>query len=261
MKISSPENERIKYLSRLQTDASLRRQERRFLIEGPSAIRTILENNRRPLEIFWCPELFQDIAILNMASALSTPVTELSAKSYGKISDVQTPQGIAALFAIEEPAPETVLGNRSGLFLCCHGIQDPGNLGTIIRTADAAGADAVIALPPSASFYNPKTVRASAASILNLPLLSIEEKTFLYHVRKGKIHLFAAVADSGITFRRAAFKRPACIVIGSETHGVPPQIRKQGTEVSIPMRKGVESLNAAVAAALLLYQAAREPDK
>jgi len=261
MKISSAENERIKYLRRLQADATLRRRERRFLIEGPAAIRSILENNRRPLEIFWCPELFQDIAILNMARALRITITELSLKSFAKISDVRTPQGIAALFAIDEPSPEAVLGNRNGLFLCCHGIQDPGNMGTMIRTADAAGADAVIALPPSASFYNPKTVRASAASILNIPLISFEENDFLAFARKEKINLFSAVAEGGAPFRSAVFNRPACIVIGSETHGIPPQIQKQGAEVSIPMRNGVDSLNAAVAAALLLYQAAREPDK
>lgn len=257
MKINSPDNERIKYLCRLRKSAEFRRQERKFLIEGYVAVRSILENRRRPLEIFWCLHLLQEpSAILEAAEKLKIPLTELSSKAFAKISDVQSPLGIAALFPFFEYDPMELFRNRAALFISCHGVQDPGNLGTLIRTADAAGAAAVITLPPSASFYNPKVVRASAGSILNIPLLSLEENEFLNYTKKFGLHLFAAVPRGGRPFRKVVFKRPCCIMLGSEAHGLPPAIRNISTPVTIPMREGVESLNTAVAGALLLYQTA-----
>jgi len=259
MKITSPDNAQIKYLNRLQTSGSFRRQEKKFLIEGPAAIRSILENKIHPLMICICPALYSPVPeFMNIIREQNIPIMEISARCFEKISDVQTPQGIAAVFPFFEYEINTIFNDPNALMICCPGMQDPGNLGAIIRTADAAGLSAVIALAPAVSFFNPKVVRSSAGSLVNIPLLELPEKEFLAETARYKINLYAAVPREGKSHEKMRFKRPACILIGSEAHGLPDAIRAISAPVSIPMRPGVESLNAAVAAALLMYQAAKK---
>ena len=259
MKISSPDNAQIKYLTRLQTSGSFRRQEKKFLIEGPAAIRTVLQNKIHPLMICICPALFSPSpGFMDTIQKQDIPVVEISARCFEKISDVQTPQGIAAVLPFFEYESGAIFNDPSALLICCPGIQDPGNLGTIIRTADAAGLSAVIALAPAVSFYNPKVVRSSAGSLVNIPLVELSEKEFLAETAHYKINLYAAVPRGGKPYQKMRFKRPACILVGSEAHGLSDTILDISAPVSIPMRQGVESLNAAVSAALLMYQAAKK---
>jgi TrmH family RNA methyltransferase len=262
MKILSADNSQIKYLKKLQTSGGFRREERKFLIEGPAAIKSLLERGTRALHLYICPEIAGNISFFYKAcEQYSIPFTELSIKCFEKISDVEAPQGVAALYAFLEYNVEKILDNREGVFLCCHGMQDPGNLGTIIRTADAAGASAVIAMPPCVSFYNPKTVRASAGSILSIPCIELEERDFLSYIKKRRINIYAAVPREGKPFHTIRFQRPACILIGSEAHGLPAWIKTEGKLVTIPMQNAVESLNAAVSSAILLYGAVLEKEK
>ncbi len=256
MHITSPDNPNVKYLRRLQRNATFRQREKKFLIESPAAVKTILENRQRPEMLYWCRDFLKEATgIIETAQKRKIPITELSAACFKKITDVRAPQGIAALFSFFHFDIEEIFHYRSAFILCCCGIQDPGNLGTLIRTADAADATAVITLPPSTSFYNPKVVRASAGSILNIPLIAIDEDEFLTNIKKNRIKIFAATPRGGTSLRKTRFELPMCIMVGSEAYGLPLAIMKISRRVSIPMRAGVESLNAAVAGALLLYQA------
>ena len=258
MKITSPENARIKYLKRLQTSDSFRRLEKKFLIEGPVAIRSILENKIHPLELYVCPEICQTApSFMDTVLELGIPVVEISSRCFGKISDVPSPQGIAAVFPFFDYDATAIFKSSDAFMICCQGMQNPGNLGTIIRTADAAGLSAVITIPPSVSVYNPKVARASAGSLVNIPLLELSEKEFLAETAHFEIKLYAAVPREGKPYQKIKFKRPACILIGSEAHGLSDTLRAKSIPASIPMRPGVESLNAAVSAALLMYHAAK----
>lgn len=259
MKIISTDNSQIKYLKKLQTSAGFRKSERKFLIEGSAAIKSLMEKGTRATQLYICPELAGSVSFFyKSCEQYSIPFTELSKKCFEKISDVEAPQGVAALFSFLEYDAEKILSNKRGLFLCCHGIQDPGNLGTMIRTADAAGASAVIAIPPCVSFYNPKVVRASAGSVLSVPCLELEEREFLTHIKKRRINIYAAVPREGRLFHTVRFQRPAGILIGSEAHGLPPGLQTQSKLVTIPMHNAVESLNAAISSAIILYQAGLE---
>jgi len=256
MLLESPDNPKIRYLSRLKENSSFRKRERKFILEGPAAIRTLLERKQHPLAIYWCPALLENPGtILKMAGESNVALIEITERCYRKISDVKTPQGIAALLPFLHYDAGEIFLRKKAAILCLTGIQDPGNLGTLIRTADAAGADALATIGASASFFNPKTVRASAGSIVSIPLLSMDQKSFFSLVAETGIHVYTASSHKGAPFRRIRFERPLCIVVGSESHGIPPEIEKIGRHVAIPMKRGVESLNAAVAGALLLYQA------
>lgn len=262
MKINSTDNSQVKYLKKLQISAGFRREEGKFLIEGQAAIKSLLEKGIRPLHLYLCPEFAGNISFyVKACDQYSIPFTELSQKCFRKISDVESPQGAAALFTFPNNNIQRILDNKRAMFLCCYGIQDPGNLGTMIRTAEAAGASAVIALPPCVSFYNPKVVRASAGSVLSIPCIEMEEKEFSSNIKRKRINLYAAVPRNGKPFYAIRFQKPAGILIGSEAHGIPPHLKTECRLVTIPMQNAVESLNAAVSAAILLYQTCMKKEK
>ena len=170
---------------------------------------------------------------------------------------VASSQGVVAL--VEPPEwtlPET-LGNPA-LAIVVDGVQDPGNLGTILRSAEAFGATGLLLLKGTVSPFNAKALRASAGSIFRVPFVhSLEETSVLDALRERGIELYAAVPEGGTSLRDADLTSACAIVIGSEGQGVSATMRDAAKDLSIPTA-GVESLNAAVSAAVLLYEARRQ---
>lgn len=254
MKITSPQNPRIKYLKRLSEKESFRKKERKFILEGPSFINHLFERDYTPESIVTCPDFSGDVSmILKKAEERKVPVIEVNSICYSKFSSVKSPQGVASVVPFPNYEPEKILKNSEGVFLVADGLQDPGNLGTLIRTCDAAGANGLITLPPSASFYNPKTVRSSAGSVVNIPILEMSEEKLINLCEQFKINIYGAVPRKGSDLRKIKFNRPLCIIVGSESHGISSSLMQHCRPVAIPMRFGVESLNASVAGALFLY--------
>ena len=169
---------------------------------------------------------------------------------------LSTPQGIAALVAFPEHDLAGVLSAKDGLYLAACGVQDPGNLGAMIRSADAAGAAGVLVVRPAADVYNSKVVRATAGSLLNLPVLSVEESEALAALENAGVRLLLAEAGGAGDARSADWSRPVAVGVGSEAAGFSEAVRAAAAgSVRIPMWGRTESLNAAAAAALCLYAA------
>lgn len=171
----------------------------------------------------------------------------------------ESPQPIAAL--VHRPAWEwpSVVRIASPLIVVLAGVQDPGNLGTILRSAEAFGASGAIMLPGTVSPWNPKSMRASAGSVFRLPTIATSVETCFRHLAEAKIPTVAAMPRERAGESRCdALAAPLAIVIGSEGAGVSPEIAAQCHHaVTIPCPGPVESLNAAVAASILLYEASR----
>lgn len=185
-------------------------------------------------------------------------VTEAPDPVFERVSSTVTPQGIAALIEITPPAFETVLGLPDVILVAVYGLQDPGNLGTIMRSAGGFGADAVITLKPSVRPHNPKTVRASGGAIFRLPVFaSLAPAPFFDALSSAGIRLLAASPNGSSNAAEASLGGPTAILIGNEAAGLPPEI-PACERVRIPLRPGVDSLNAAVAAGVLLYETARQ---
>lgn len=178
-------------------------------------------------------------------------VVEVHDRVFRSISGTETPQGVMALFA---PPRYHVADLLAGvpLVVVLDGVQDPGNAGTIVRSAEAFGATGVVFLDGSASPVNPKVLRASAGSLLRVPFAEMPRQDF-----DLGIPLFAGVSQDGAAPWECNFQGPCAIVVGSEGQGVSADLRKVARPVSIPTA-GVESLNAAVAASLLLYEVSRQ---
>jgi TrmH family RNA methyltransferase len=176
-------------------------------------------------------------------------------------ADVASSQGVVALVDPPEHTVQQTLGPRS-LALVIDGLQDPGNLGTILRSAEAFGATGLLLLKGAVSPFNPKALRASAGSVFRVPFVhGMDETLALDALRDSGANLYAAVPNAdghiGSSPSDADLTCPCAIIIGSEGRGVSPELRSAARDISIPTA-GVESLNAAVSAAILLYEARRQ---
>ncbi len=189
---------------------------------------------------------------LSGVGAVANRILELPDSVYRDLSSMETPQGIMAL--VRGPQwDRKMLFEGNPLIVALDSVQDPGNAGTILRSAEAFGATAVFALRGTVDFANPKVLRASAGSIFRLPV-------FRGELSELKLTLYGAAGDSGDTGKLAKdvdWRGPCAIVIGSEGQGLSEAVRKATQPVRIPTQ-GVESLNAAIAAAVFLYEAARQ---
>ena len=180
-------------------------------------------------------------------------------------AEVEQPQGVAALLALQVPELQEICTAQRAdgappLLVVAAGLQDPGNMGTLLRSADAFGATAFIALAGTVSPWNAKAVRASAGSGFHLPVLSrLAVADFLAACRLYGVAILSSAARAKLELDAVDFRRPLCLVLGQEASGVPREIlRASEATVAIPMQREVESLNAGVAGAILLYEAARQ---
>jgi RNA methyltransferase, TrmH family len=171
-----------------------------------------------------------------------------------------SPQGVAALVRWKEFSLDDVVGKAgAGPLLVIAGLQDPGNLGTILRSAEAFGAGGVILAEGTVSPFNPKVVRASAGSVFRLPIVRTKVAEILDPLQKAGLRLVATSSHKGIRLHEAKLSGPVAIFIGSEGSGLPRELMSEIDEVvAIPHSEKVESLNAGVAASIVLYEVARQ---
>ncbi len=179
---------------------------------------------------------------------------------FQKLAQTENSQGIAALVELRRADLEATLASRDGLFLVACQLQDPGNLGTMVRSAHALGATALIALAGTVSPFNPKAVRSSAGAIFHLPVFMESKPSGLFHLlRAHGVRTIAADPRSPLNLSSADFRPAVAVLVGNEGAGVPADISREADQlVAIPTRPGTDSLNAAAAASIFLYEAARQ---
>lgn len=187
-------------------------------------------------------------------------VVQVSDRLFGQGAQTQSPQGIAALVELRPDNLEAALVRRDALLLVACGLQDPGNLGTMMRSAHALGATALVTLESTVSPFNPKAVRASAGTVFHLPIFCNQEPdALLARLHAAGVCIVATDRHSPSSLAQADLRGPLAILIGQEAAGLPPEIsRHADLLLSIPIRGGTDSVNAAAAASIFLYEAARQ---
>ncbi|HEY1897448.1 MAG TPA: RNA methyltransferase [Terracidiphilus sp.] len=256
--VQSKQNARLKELRRALNRFG--REDGQFQgIEGPNLLEEALRAGLRLPFVFVAQEmqhLLDGVPLGADTEVLLVPRILLNAAL-----STETPQPVAALVQPPDWTWTHVLGRRKvpALLVVLAGIQDPGNLGTILRSAEAFGADGVVSLPGTASCWNQKAVRASAGSVFRLPVISAGMDECLMRLREAGIRLFTTMLSGGTPARDADLAAPSAILIGNEGSGVPDEIAAEaGGAITIPCPGPVESLNASVAAGVLLYEASRQ---
>lgn len=244
-------------MSRLAT-RSFRFEHREFLAEGPQAVREALKVSGAVIEIF----VTDDAAERHPELVPSDVVVHVTDERVLKaIADTVQPQGIVARCRFVDASLADVLADSPGLVVVCADIRDPGNAGTVIRCADAAGADAVIFTGHSVDPFNPKAVRASVGSVFHLPLVLADDTAGIVAQLKAA-GLTVLAADGGgdldLFEDEEALAAPTAWLMGNEAWGLPDDVAALADRtVSIPIFGQAESLNLATAAAVCLYASAR----
>ena len=272
-KITSASNTRVKRLTALRRKAKQRREEQVFLLEGE---RLYMDTPREFLREVYVTEKFLDEKLGGRIPDNGIIVTQ---EIMQKVSDTEAPQGVLCVAAMPHYEREDLLGrggcpdqggrmrgteNRAAkapLLLILENIQDPGNLGTMMRTAEAAGATGILMSSGTADLFNPKTVRATMSSIFRMPFLYTDDLTgeILRLREEDRISVYAAHLKASRPYDEADCSVPCAFLIGNEGNGLTDSAAEAATaRVHIPMQGSIESLNAAMAAGILLFEAARQ---
>jgi len=257
--VQSKQNARLKELRRAL--ASPGRNESRLAgIEGPNLLAEALRARLHVACVFVAQgseRLVEALSLPPEVEILAMPRELLDAALA-----TETPQPVAALVETSNWTWARMLGDRkkgAPLIVVLAGLQDPGNLGTILRSAEAFGADGVLCLEGTASEWNPKAVRASAGSVFRMPVLRANQNDAIAQLREAGVHLLATTVQRAKPADLVDLAEPVALLIGNEGNGVPVDLAaKADGSITIPCPGPVESLNAAVAASVLLYEAARQ---
>lgn len=263
--ITSTGNPKIKQLVQWQTKAKERRKDKVFVSEGIKMLR------EAPKELVQDVYLTEDLekriqnsqtdadkALWDMLNIVGYEV--VSEEVMKKAADTQTPQGVLTVLRQPEYDMEEMLSTKNGLYLLLEDIQDPGNLGTIIRTAEGAGVNGIIATKNTVDIFSPKTIRSTMGSIYRMPFIYVETlKDVIVKMRESGIKTYAAHLKGQSYYSSFSFTDGTAFIIGNEGNG----LQKETADLAdyylkIPMEGQVESLNAAIATALLIYEAHRQ---
>ena len=252
--ITSAQNPKIKRVRSLISSSRSRRKENAFVIEGVRLAEEALQAKWSAQAVFHSQDLSQRAQeLLENYAAQGAPLEMVSPGVMRLISDTETPQGILVVLDREAlPLPEAL-----SFVLVPDGVRDPGNLGTMLRTAAAAGVDAVLLPPGNVDPFAPKVLRAGMGAHFRLPVYSMDWS----QIRRclAPLAVYLADAAAGMPYTQADFQGPIALVIGGEAEGAGPQAQALAAgSLHIPMPGGGESLNAAIAAAVLLFEVARQ---
>ncbi len=251
--ITSLTNDKVK-LVRSLAERKHRVKEQRFAIEGARLIDDALAANLQPDWIF-CAEQLPARAqeTLGRLKKRRVEIITVSDAVLKACSDTETPQGlIAVLPFLQLPIP-----SDPKMILIADSLRDPGNLGTLLRSAAASDVDAVLLPPETVDAYNPKVVRGAMGAHFRLPLIEAAWDEIAARVKGMTVYL--AAADGDLSYSAAKWTHPAVLIVGGEASGVSKDATRLATKrISIPLSREVESLNAAVAASIILFEAKRQ---
>jgi TrmH family RNA methyltransferase len=244
-------------------------------MEGPHLLEALLDAGIMPREVYYQPELLSRTAqgrsllarLLHTPSLNQEQLIEVSERVIESLGEVQTSQGVISVLPLDALDPELLRAKRvpakRPVLLILDGLADPGNMGTILRTALAANVDEVLLSSNCVDYLSPKVVRAAAGAHVALPVRAdlpweaIAERT-MEHCGEG-VRALLAEAVSPYIYYEQDLKKPFALIIGSEAHGPSKEARTLATRtISIPLANGVESLNAAMAAGIILFEAVRQ---
>lgn len=254
--IESTANKQVKYLTQLMKKSKARREEQAFVVEG---IRMFREVPKERLVRTYVSESFLEKEE-NRKVLADISYEVMSDKVFATVSDTQTPQGVLCVVRQKEYALEEMLKKEHPHLMILENLQDPGNLGTIFRTAEGAGVDGIIMSSDTVDIYNPKTVRSTMGALYRMPFAYEKDlDEVLRKVKEKGIAVYAAHLKGKQEYYREDYTKGCAFLIGNEGNGLSDHLSEQAdTYIRIPMEGQVESLNAAVAAAILMYEVKRQ---
>ncbi|HKQ80086.1 MAG TPA: RNA methyltransferase [Blastocatellia bacterium] len=260
MVITSSSNERLKHARRVRDG----RAPGLIFVEGERLIEECLQSSLKMTACFHSPDPTQRTKkIIAEIERRGCPLFPVTIAALEGVSDTVSAQGLIAIAERPHSGLDQTLTARDGvapLIVCLDTARDPGNFGTIVRTAEAAGASGVVATKGSVDAFSPKTLRSSMGSAFRLPVVTgVESEELLIWIRAAKLSVVATAAGGETIYNDYNWRRPTMVIFGAEASGVRRELLERSDErLRIPLRAPVESLNVAAAAAVVLFEAARQ---
>ena len=269
--ITSENNAKLKEMIKLQKNARHRKKEGLFVAEGIKLVKEAAKYGklRQVLirESLWIDrwqekpesEIAEEFSGENRRIGVDVVPDDL----FDLAADTVTPQGILGMVDLPSYSQEEILNSPAGLYLLLDDLRDPGNLGTMIRTSEAAGVAGVIMSKGTVDLFNPKVVRATMGAIFRVPFLYVESlPETIRQMKQKNISVYGTILEESRVYDDPDYTKPSGIVVGNEANGISKEVRESlSGRIHIPMEGSVESLNAAVAAAIVLYEASRQRRK
>ena len=254
--ITSTKNQKIKEIRALQSRAKIRREEKAFVVEGVRLAEEAVSTEWLPNLCLYTEEISErGKEILSTLKEQNTPIEEVAPHVMKAASDTQTPQGILLVLPFKTlPMPE-----KLDFVLIADQVRDPGNLGTLLRSAAAAGAQAVILLEGGVDVFSPKVLRGAMGAHFELPIHTLTYDEIHALNTQNNLNLLVAAAEEGIPYTQADLTKPLVLVVGGEAEGASSELQEKADGfIHIPMPGGGESINAGVAGAVILFEVVRQ---
>lgn len=275
VEITSAQNPRIKHLLTLQQKSSLRRSEGLFVVEGRRELEHCLAAGYEVNSIFCCPELLGE-SPLPGRTVVEASIFSLPSSLYGKVAYRGSTEGVIAVIKERRLTLDSLLQSSrtlpplqlergqvgeapSPLFIVLESVEKPGNLGAVLRSADAAGADGVIVCDPLTDIYNPNLIRSSIGAVFTVPTVACTSEECILFLKQHGIRILTAQLQDSRLYYDTDMRQPTAIVMGTESTGLTQQWRDAAdAHIRIPMMGRLDSLNVSVSAAILLFEAVRQ---
>lgn len=256
--ITSAQNPKIKLLLQLQQKSSERRKAGLFVVEGRRELMHCMEAGYEVDTVFWCPSV--EVGTEPMPSLPEgVRLFEVSKEVYERVAYRGSTEGVIAEVRIRPLTLADLSLGESPLVVIVERVEKPGNLGAILRSADAAGVDAVIVCDPLTDLYNPNLIRSSVGGFFSVPSVACTSEECIAFLKSRGIQILTAQLQDSSLYYDTDMRRPTAIVMGTEATGLTDQWRKAAdAHIRIPMLGRIDSLNVSVSAAVLMYEAVRQ---
>lgn len=252
--IESAKNPKIKLLEELQQKSSERRRRGLFVVEGRRELEHCIAAGYEIDTIFQCPELSGDILL-----PTGCRVFYVSLEVYGRVAYRGTTEGVIAEVRTKSHSFDTLPKCNNPLYVILESVEKPGNLGAVLRSADAAGVTAVIVCDPLTDLYNPNLIRSSIGAIFTVPTITCSSEECISYMKSHGVSILTAQLQDSLPYYDTDMKQATAIVMGTESTGLTDQWRKAAdAHIRIPMLGHLDSLNVSVSAAILMFEAVRQ---
>lgn len=259
--ISSVQNPFIKQLLLLKEKSRERRKSGNFIIEGAREISLAIKGGYLIETLLFCPDIFDGDTVPQL-KATAEEVIEISMDVYKKIAYRDTTEGIIAVAkAKKNLLKDLVLENKNPLILIAEAPEKPGNIGALLRTADAAKVDAVIIANPKSDLYNPNIIRSSVGCVFTNRIATGSTTEIIAFLKENQINMYGAALTASVPYHSIDFKKPTAIVVGTEATGLSKEwLNSTENNIIIPMKGEIDSMNVSVSAAIIIFEAKRQRD-
>jgi RNA methyltransferase, TrmH family len=256
-RITSTQNPKVKSLLALEKPRE-RRKQQLFIVEGKKEIGFALEAGYKIGNLFFCDEIVTEVELseLPLDNKLLIPVSK---EVFDKIAIRESTGGLLAVAEQKTHRLADVKLSKNPLVLVLEGVEKPGNLGAVLRTADAANVDAVIICDPQTDFYNPNVIRSSVGCVFTNQLAAATSEETISWLQKNNISIFCTYLKASKAYHQADFTKPSAIVMGTEATGLSDcWVKNASANIIIPMHGKIDSMNVSNAAAVVVFEAVRQ---